>query len=77
MVKSNLLLTLCAVLLCGQIHEQRLRAKGCYSEEEVQKALDDVQLYNDHHIARPGFFDTAINTGKADRQADRQTECMS
>lgn len=46
-----------------QIHEQRLKAKCCYSDAEIRKALQDVHLYKELHQQRPGFFDTAINTG--------------
>ena len=46
-----------------QIHEQRLKAEGCYSDEEIKNALQQVQVYKTLNQERPGFFDTAINTG--------------
>ena len=48
-----------------QIHEQRLKAKGCYSDAQIRKALADVDEYAEFHRENPGFFDTAINTGTA------------
>ena len=34
-----------------------------YSESEVKQAMADVGVYQKLHQERPGFFDTAINTG--------------
>ena len=41
-----------------------MKAKGCYSDGEIKKALSDVEMYMDWHLKRPGFFDMAINTGE-------------
>ena len=46
-----------------QIHEQRLKAKGNYSDAEVKRSLEEVDKYRKIHQDNPGFFDTAINTG--------------
>lgn len=46
-----------------QIHEQRLKAAGQLSDKEVKQALREVSRYKELHQERPGFFDTAINTG--------------
>lgn len=47
----------------SQIHEQRLRSSGQYSETEVKQAVTNVSIYQQLHQDRPGFFDTAVNTG--------------
>lgn len=47
----------------SQIHEQRLKSSGQYSETEVKQAVADVTVYQQLHQDRPGFFDTAVNTG--------------
>lgn len=46
------------------MHKERLVGKGCYSDEEIKKAVNDVEVYKQIHLEKPGFFDTAINTGK-------------
>ena len=46
-----------------QVHAQRMRSSGQYSEEQVWQAVADVAFYQQMHRDRPGFFDTAINTG--------------
>lgn len=50
-------------LYLSQIHEQRLKAKGYYTEAEIRRALREVHVYKKLHQEKPGFFDTAINTG--------------
>lgn len=55
--------TLSCVLLCSQIHEQRLKAKGYYTDVEIRRAVREVHGYKKLHQDKPGFFDTAINTG--------------
>ena len=40
-----------------------MRSSGQYSEEEIEAAVADVVVYQQSHQDRPGFFDTAINTG--------------
>ena len=47
----------------AQVHAQRMRSSGQYSEEEIEAAVADVVVYQQSHQDRPGFFDTAINTG--------------
>lgn len=51
-----------ALPLTSQIHEQRLKAKGNYSDAEVKRSLEEVDKYRKIHQDNPGFFDTAINT---------------
>ena len=51
------------VFLCSQIHEQRLKAKGYYADVEIRRAVREVHAYKKLHQDKPGFFDTAINTG--------------
>lgn len=53
----------CMFLYLSQIHEQRLKAKGYYTEAEIRRALREVHVYKKLHQEKPGFFDTAINTG--------------
>ncbi|CAI8019545.1 Leucine-rich repeat and guanylate kinase domain-containing protein [Geodia barretti] len=48
--------------LTPQIHAQRMRSSGQYSEGEIKMAVDDVTAYQTLHQDRPGFFDAAINT---------------
>ena len=55
--------SLSCVLLCSQIHEQRLKAKGYYTDVEIRRAVREVHGYKKLHQDKPGFFDTAINTG--------------
>jgi len=37
--------------------------KGCYSEDEIHKALQDAEAYKAINRDQPGFFDVAINAG--------------
>ena len=37
--------------------------KGCYSEDEIHKALQDAEAYKVINRDQPGFFDVAINAG--------------
>ena len=46
-----------------QIHAQRMRSSGQYSEQEIKAAVAEVTVYQELHQDRPGFFDAAINTG--------------
>ena len=46
-----------------QIHAQRMRSSGQYSEQEIKAAVAEVTVYQELHRDRPGFFDAAINTG--------------
>lgn len=58
------LYTAVSVYSFHQIHEQRLKAMGQLSDKEVKQALKEVNRYRELHQDRPGFFDTAINTGE-------------
>jgi len=37
--------------------------KGCYSEDNIHKALQDAEIYKAINRDQPGFFDVAINAG--------------
>ena len=56
------------------MHKERLVGKGCYSAQEIRKAVNDVEVYKQMHLERPGFFDTAINTGTEILQRLRESE---
>ena len=51
-------------ILYIKVHKQRLMDKKCYSEEEVEEAVEDGEKYKAINRETPGFFDVAINTGK-------------
>ncbi|XP_065912424.1 leucine-rich repeat and guanylate kinase domain-containing protein-like isoform X2 [Dysidea avara] len=44
-----------------KIHKERLVDKGCYSGDEISKALQDAEAYKTVNREQPGFFDVAIN----------------
>lgn len=46
-----------------------MKAKGCYGDGEIKKAVSDVDKYREWHLEKPGFFDTAINTGEDKHQS--------
>lgn len=45
-----------------QVHKQRLINKKCYSEEQIDMAVEDAERYKQINRETPGFFDVAINT---------------
>ena len=42
---------------------------GQRSKTEVKRAVDEVAVYQQLHQDRPGFFDTAINTGETSKHS--------
>ena len=47
-----------------------MKAKGCYSDDvEIREAVQAVHSYRRLHQEKPGFFDTAINTGQLGLQS--------
>ena len=50
---------------------------GQRSKTEVKRAVDEVAVYQQLHQDRPGFFDTAINTGETlQNTLDRVLSCV-
>lgn len=60
-----------------QIHAQRMRSSGQYSEQEIKAAVAEVTVYQELHQDRPGFFDAAINTGLQISSTSLYTVCKN
>ncbi|KAL3852031.1 hypothetical protein ACJMK2_015742 [Sinanodonta woodiana] len=45
-----------------EAHEKRLRARGIYSESQLEYTLNRAEMYKQHNRDHPGFFDMMINS---------------
>ena len=51
-----------------------MKALGQLSDGEMQHALREVDRYKTLHQERPGFFDTAINAGRPNKEGEADQE---
>jgi len=50
--------------LSREAHEKRLKARGKYSDGDIDGILKRTSLYADYNQEHPGFFDCMINSGE-------------